>query len=75
MVHQDGDELVVIDYKTDRDVTADSAEDHALTKHSGQAEVYTQALAAATGLPVREVVFVYCKAGVEVRVRQGAVVP
>ncbi len=74
MVHQDGDELVVIDYKTDKDVTADTAEDHALEKHSGQAEIYAQALAAATGIPVREVVFVYCKAGVEVRLREGAVV-
>ena len=74
MVHQDGDELVVIDYKTDKDVTADTAEDHALEKHSGQAEIYAQALAAATGIPVRQVVFVYCKAGVEVRLRKGAVV-
>ena len=74
MVHQDGDELVVIDYKTDKDVTADTAEDHALEKHSGQAEIYAHALAAATGIPVRQVVFVYCKAGVEVRLRKGAVV-
>ena len=74
LVHQDGDELIVIDYKTDKDVTADAAEAHALEKHSGQAEIYSQALAAATALPVREVVFVYCKAGVEVRLSDGAVV-
>ena len=37
-------------------------------------EIYSQALGAATGLPVREVVFVYCKAGVEVRLREGSVV-
>ena len=74
LVHEDADELVVIDYKTDRDVTAENAESHALEKHSGQAEIYAQALAAATGLPVREVVFVYCKAGVEVRLRDGEVV-
>ena len=68
------DELVVIDYKTDKDVTTETAEAHALEKHSGQAEIYTHALAAATGYPVREVTFVYCKAGVEVRLRDGAVV-
>jgi len=74
MVHREGEELVVIDYKTDRDVTKENAEDHAREKHSGQAEVYAQALAAATGLRVREVVFVYCKAGVEVAFRDGEVV-
>jgi ATP-dependent exoDNAse (exonuclease V) beta subunit len=74
LVHEDGDELVVIDYKTDRDVTAENAEAHALAKHSGQAEIYAQAFGAATGMPVREVVFVYCKAGIEVRLRKGAVV-
>ena len=71
MVHRDGDALIVIDYKTDKDVTEDTAERHALRHHAGQAEVYAQALTAATGLPVREVVFVYCKAGAEVRLRAG----
>jgi ATP-dependent helicase/nuclease subunit A len=74
MVHEDRGELIVIDYKTDKDVTSENAEKHALEKHSGQAEIYAQALAAATGLPVREVVFVYCKAGVEVRLREGELV-
>jgi ATP-dependent exoDNAse (exonuclease V) beta subunit len=74
MVYRQGEELVVIDYKTDSDVTVENAEDHAQAHHSGQAEVYAQALAAATGLAVREVVFVYCKAGVEVRLRDGKVV-
>ena len=74
MVSRDGDELVVIDYKTDKAVTEDSAERYALAHHAGQAEVYAQALSAATGLPVREVVFVYCKAGAEVRLREGAIV-
>jgi ATP-dependent helicase/nuclease subunit A len=69
MVYEDAEALVVIDYKTDKGVTADMAEAHARDKHSGQAEIYAQALSAATGLPVREVVFVYCKAGVEVYVR------
>ena len=74
MAYTDGSELIVVDYKTDKDVTAETAEDHALEKHSGQAEIYAQALASATGLPVREVVFVYCKAGVQVRLREGAVI-
>ncbi|HLH66616.1 MAG TPA: UvrD-helicase domain-containing protein [Solirubrobacteraceae bacterium] len=73
MVHRDGDELVVIDYKTDGDVTKDTVEQYALGHHAGQAEVYRQALAAATGLPVREAVFVYCKAGAEVQIRDGTV--
>jgi ATP-dependent exoDNAse (exonuclease V) beta subunit len=74
MAYTDGSELIVVDYQTDKDVTAETAEDHALEKHSGQAEIYAQALASATGLPVREVVFVYCKAGVQVRLREGAVI-
>jgi hypothetical protein len=57
-----------------RDVTVENAEDHAQARHSGQAEVYAQALAAATGLPVREVVVVDCRAGVEVRLRDGNVI-
>jgi hypothetical protein len=72
LVYHDGNELVVVDYKTDKDVTEETAEAHALEHHSGQAEVYSQALASATGLPVREVVFVYCRAGVEVRMRDNA---
>ncbi|MGO9793761.1 MAG: UvrD-helicase domain-containing protein [Solirubrobacteraceae bacterium] len=74
LVYQENDELAVVDYKTDKNVTNDNAEKHALEHHSGQAEVYAQALAAATGMPVREVVFVYCKAGTEVRLRDGEVV-
>jgi ATP-dependent exoDNAse (exonuclease V) beta subunit len=74
MVSRDGDELIVVDYKTDKGVTEDSAEQYAIAHHAGQAEVYAQALSAATGLPVREVVFVYCKAGAEVRLREGAIV-
>jgi len=74
LVSEENGELVVVDYKTDKDVTAETAEAHALDKHSGQAEIYAQALSAATGLPVREAVFVYCKAGVEVRLRDGNIV-
>jgi len=73
MVYRDGDELVVIDYKTDGDVTKETAAQYALSHHAGQAEVYRQALASATGLAVREAVFVYCKAGAEVQIRDGTV--
>ena len=73
LVYQENHELAVVDYKTDKNVTKENAEEHALEHHSGQAEVYAQALAAATGMPVREVVFVYCKAGTEVRLRDGVV--
>jgi ATP-dependent helicase/nuclease subunit A len=74
LVYEESGELAVIDYKTDKDVTKDTAEQHAREHHSGQAEVYAQALAAATGLPVREVAFVYCKAATEVRFREGEIV-
>jgi ATP-dependent helicase/nuclease subunit A len=70
LVYSDDGELVVVDYKTDKDVTKDNAKKHALKHHSGQADAYLEALAAATGLPVREIVFVFCKAGTEVRVRR-----
>ena len=70
LVYRDDGELVVVDYKTDKDVDKDNAKKHALKHHSGQAEAYLDALAAATGLPVREIVFVYCKAGTEVYVRK-----
>ena len=36
-------------------------------KHSGQAEAYRDGLGGATGVTVREVAFVYCRAGTEVR--------
>jgi ATP-dependent helicase/nuclease subunit A len=73
LVYQEHDELAVVDYKTDKNVTKDTAETHALEHHSGQAEIYAQALTSATGMPVREVVFVYCKARTEVRLRDGLV--
>lgn len=74
LVFRDGDELVVVDYKTDKGLTKDTAEQYAQAHHGGQSEVYAHGLATATGLKVREVVFVYCKAGAEVRLRAGAVV-
>jgi ATP-dependent exoDNAse (exonuclease V) beta subunit len=74
LVFRDGDELVVVDYKTDKGVTEETAEDFARKHHAGQGEVYAQGLSTATGLRVREVVFVYCKAGAEVRLRKGQVI-
>jgi ATP-dependent exoDNAse (exonuclease V) beta subunit len=74
LVFRDGDELVVVDYKTNKEVTKENAEVYALQHHAGQSEVYRHGLATATGLPVREVAFVYCKAGAEVRLRKGEVV-
>jgi PD-(D/E)XK nuclease superfamily len=74
LVFRDGDELVVVDYKTDKHVTEDTAEQYALKHHAGQGEVYAQGLATATGLKVHEVVFVYCKAGAEVRLRDRTVI-
>ena len=71
LVYRDGDELVVVDYKTDKDVTKETAEQYALEHHAGQGEVYAQGSRHATGLKVREVAFVYCKAGAEVRLRRG----
>jgi len=74
LVFRDGDELVVVDYKTDKEVTKETAEKHARKHHAGQSEVYAQGLSTAAGLKVREVAFVYCKAGAEVRFREGEIV-
>jgi ATP-dependent helicase/nuclease subunit A len=73
LVFRDGDELIVVDYKTDKDVSEETAEQYALKHHSGQSEVYADGLSTATGLQVREVAFVYCKAGAEVRLQKGKV--
>jgi ATP-dependent helicase/nuclease subunit A len=73
LVYEDDGALVVVDYKTDKDVTKDTAEQYALKHHAGQGEVYATGLATSTGLKVREVAFVYCKAGTEVRLREGEV--
>jgi ATP-dependent exoDNAse (exonuclease V) beta subunit len=74
LVFRDGDVLVVVDYKTDKDVTEETAKQYALEHHGGQSEVYAKGLTTATGLTVREVAFVYCKAGAEVRLRDGKIV-
>jgi ATP-dependent helicase/nuclease subunit A len=68
LVYGDGEELVVVDYKTDQGVSQRNAEAHTRRHHGGQAEVYAEALTSATSIPVREVVFVYARTGVEVKV-------
>ena len=68
LVYEEGGELIVVDYKTDQGVTAENAEAHTYRQHGGQAEVYAEALSSATGMPVREVVFVYARVGAEVKV-------
>ena len=70
LVYEEDGELIVVDYKTDKNVTKETAKKHALEHHSGQAEAYLDALAAATGLPVREVVLIYCRAGTQVHIHK-----
>jgi len=71
LVYEDDGQLVVVDYKTDKGITKATAKQHTLDKHSGQAEAYRDGLGAATGVTVRELAFVYCRAGTEVRLRDG----
>ena len=62
LVFREGDELVIVDFKTDK-VEAAEELDAATVGHSGQAAAYAQATERGTGLAVREVVFVYARAG------------
>ena len=64
LVYLDAGELVVVDYKTDAVATPDEL-DAATVEHSGQAAAYAIATERATGLPVREVVFIYPRANGE----------
>ena len=52
--------LVVVDYKTD-DVTRAEADIRANALYHQQAQVYAWATQRATGLPVREVVFLFAR--------------
>jgi ATP-dependent helicase/nuclease subunit A len=63
LVFQEGNELVVVDWKSD--TIAPSQAPAAAEAHRSQAEAYEASLTAATGMPVREVVFVFPRAGVE----------
>ena len=65
MVFQGRGGLHVIDFKTD-EVSAKKAETHTFEHHSGQASVYADALAGATGTVIEGVTFVYCRAGAQV---------
>ena len=64
LLFRETDELVVVDFKTD-DVTTTEEIDAAANSHSGQAAAYAEAVEQATGLAVREVVFVFARVGVE----------
>ncbi len=63
LVFRDGEELVIVDYKTD--TVAEAAVDAHIARHREQAALYAHAVARATGLAVREVVFVFARPGVE----------
>lgn len=63
LLFREPDGLVIADYKTDR-VTPEQV-DARLAVYRNQAAVYAFAVAEATGLPVKEVVFVFARAGVE----------
>ena len=67
LVFKDGDELRVIDFKTDA-LEGATPEAYTLEHHPSQAAIYQRALTEATGIPVREVTFVYCRSGEEVSV-------
>jgi ATP-dependent exoDNAse (exonuclease V) beta subunit len=61
LVVREGNELVVADWKSDE--IAPSQADAAADGHRPQAEAYAASLTAATGLSVKEVVFVFPRAG------------
>ncbi len=62
LVFRERDEVVIVDFKTDKVQTAAEL-DAATVGHSGQAAAYAEATERGTGLSVREVVFVYARAG------------
>ncbi len=63
LVFIENDEAVIVDYKTNR-IEADAARAEA-EKYRPQAQVYASAMAAALGVPVKEVVFLFVRPGVE----------
>ena len=54
---------MIVDYKTDS--IDEAGLDTHLERHREQAAIYTHAVARATGLAVREVVFVFARPGLE----------
>jgi ATP-dependent helicase/nuclease subunit A len=63
LVYREGKELAVVDWKSDS--VGPAGAKAAAELHRSQAEAYARALAAATALPVREVVFVFPRARTE----------
>jgi len=63
LVFREDGELVIVDFKSDH-VQADRLKE-AAEAHRGQATAYAESTASATGLPVREVVFVFARPGSE----------
>ena len=62
LLFRDGDDLVVVDYKTD-DLADDAAVDRAVARYRPQAAVYALALEHTTGRRVRECIFVFTRRG------------
>ncbi len=62
LLYRDGDEWVVVDYKTDREVDAEVLRE----RYAPQGAAYALAVEAATGAAVREVTFVAATAGLQV---------
>ena len=58
------DGAVILDYKTDR-VAAEEAVAES-ERYRAQAQVYRNAMTAALGMSVKEVVFIFCRPGVAV---------
>ena len=64
LLFERGGEMTVVDFKTDR-VSGDAEIEKRTATYRNQALVYAWAAQLATGRPVREVVFVYARPGVE----------
>ncbi|MEO5838263.1 MAG: UvrD-helicase domain-containing protein [Acidimicrobiales bacterium] len=62
LLFRDGDDLVVVDYKTDN-VADDAAIERALVRYRPQAAAYALALEHTTGRQVRECIFVFTRRG------------
>jgi ATP-dependent exoDNAse (exonuclease V) beta subunit len=65
LVFMENGNPVIVDYKTDS-ITAAEAREHA-AGYAPQAEIYTRAIAAALGRPVKEFHFLFLRPGVAVR--------